>query len=105
MTSIGIFNILFFFLVILAITKPIGMFMVKLFQGERTLFHPLMRPLERLVYRFCGVREDEEQHWTHYAVSLIVFSLVGFLIVYAIQRLQRILPFNPNHFGTGQAPS
>jgi K+-transporting ATPase ATPase A chain len=105
MTSIGIFNILFFFLVILAITKPIGLFMVKLFQGERTLFHPAMRPLERLVYRMGGVREDEEQHWTQYAVSLIVFSLVGFLIVYAIQRLQRILPFNPNHFGTGQAPS
>jgi len=105
MTSLGILNILLFFLIVLAITKPIGMFMVKLFQGERTIFHPLMRPVERLVYRLCGVREDEEQHWTQYAVSLIVFSLVGFIIVYAIQRLQRILPFNPNHFGSGHAPA
>jgi len=105
MTPIGIFNIVLFFLLILAITKPVGVFMMKIFQGERTFLHPLLRPCERLVYRLCGVREGEEQHWTHYAASLIAFSLVGFLIAYLIQRLQRILPINPNHFGTGQAPS
>jgi K+-transporting ATPase ATPase A chain len=105
MTPVGLFNILVFFVVVLAITKPMGAFMVKIFQGERTFLHPLLRPIERLVYRWCGVQEDEEQHWTHYAVSLVAFSLVGFLLAYLIQRLQRILPINPNHFGTGQAPS
>src|SRR5271169_2032134 len=105
MTPVGLFNILVFFVVILAITKPLGAFMVKIFQGERTFLHPLLRPLERFVYRWCGVHEDEEQHWTHYAASLVAFSLVGFLIAYLIQRLQRVLPINPNHFGTGQAPS
>jgi len=105
MTSIGIFNIVLYFLLVLAITKPVGVFMVSIFQGERTFLHPVSRPLERLVYRLCGVREDEDQHWTQYAVSLIIFSLVGFLIVYAIQRLQRMMPFNPNQFGTGHAPS
>lgn len=105
MTPIGMFNIVLFFLLILAITKPIGVFMVRIFQGERTFLHPLMRPLERFTYRLCAVREDEEQHWSQYAVSLIAFSLAGFVIVYVIQRLQRIMPFNPNQFGTGHAPS
>jgi potassium-transporting ATPase potassium-binding subunit len=105
MTQMGLFNIVVFFLLVLAITKPIGLFMTKLFEGGRTFLHPLVRPLERLVYKLCGVREEEEQRWTQYAASLIAFSLVGFLFAYAIQRLQRILPLNPMHFGTGQAPS
>jgi K+-transporting ATPase ATPase A chain len=105
MTSVGLINIAIFFLLVLALTKPIGTFMVKIFQGERTFLHPALRPLERLAYKLCGVREDEEQHWTQYAASLIAFSVIGFLFVYFIQRLQRVLPFNPNHFGTGQAPS
>jgi K+-transporting ATPase ATPase A chain len=105
MTQMGLFNIVVFFLLVLAITKPIGLFMTKLFEGGRTFLHPLVRPLERLVYKLCGVREEEEQRWTQYAASLIAFSVVGFLFAYAIQRLQRLLPLNPMHFGTGQAPS
>ncbi len=105
MTPIGLLNILVYFLVLLAITKPVGAFMAKLFEGERTFLHPLLRPLERLTYRICGVREDAEQRWTQYAASLIAFSLASFVFVYLIQRLQRILPFNPMHFGTGRAPS
>jgi potassium-transporting ATPase potassium-binding subunit len=105
MTSNGLLNIAIFFLVILAVTKPLGIFMARLFEGERTFLHPVFRPVERLVYRIGGVHEDEEQHWTQYTFSLLAFSLVSFLFAYLIQRLQGILPFNPMHFGTSRAPS
>jgi potassium-transporting ATPase potassium-binding subunit len=105
MTTIGLVNIVVFFLVLLAITKPLGVYMAKVFEGQRTFLHPLLRPFERLSYRLCGIQEDKEQRWTEYTASLIAFSLVSFLFVYAIQRLQGHLPFNPMHFGTGQAPS
>src|SRR5215831_8397602 len=105
MTSIGVLNVVVFFLVILAVTKPIGVFMSKLFEGERTFLHPLLRPLEKLTYRLCGIREDSEQRWTQYAASLIAFSLMSFLFAYLIQRLQRFLPLNPMHFGSGKAPA
>lgn len=105
MTSNGLFNIAVFFLVILAITKPLGIYMAKVFEGERTFLHPVIRPLERLVYRLGGIREEEEQHWTHYTAALLAFSLVSFLFVYLIQRLQGFLPFNPMHFGTSHAPA
>lgn len=104
MTSIGLLNIAVFFLVLLVLTKPLGAFMAKVFEGERTFLHPLLRPFERLIYRVCGVREDSEQRWTQYAASLIAFSLVAFLFVYALQRLQGFLPLNPMGFGTAHAP-
>ena len=105
MTSIGVLNVVVYFLVILAVTKPMGVFLTKLFEGERTFLYPLLRPLEKLTYRLCGVREEAEQRWTQYAASLIAFSLVCFLFAYLIQRLQRFLPLNPMHFGSGKAPS
>src|SRR6202171_2677166 len=104
MTSIGIVQILVFFGLILLATKPIGLYMSRLFQGERTFLHPVIRPLEVLVYRLCGVREGEEQRWTEYAASLFSFSLFSFLFVYAFQRLQGHLPLNPQGFGTAQMP-
>jgi K+-transporting ATPase ATPase A chain len=105
MTSIGVLNVVVFFLVILAVSKPLGLFMTKLFEGERTFLHPVLRPLEKLTYRLCGIREDSEQRWTQYAASLIAFSLMSFIFAYFIQRLQRLLPLNPMHFGSGKAPS
>src|SRR5215831_10188719 len=99
MTSIGVLNVVVYFLLILAVTKPIGVFMSKLFEGERTFLHPLLRPLEKLTYRLCGISEDSEQRWTQYAASLIAFSLISFIFAYFIQRLQRFLPLNPMHFG------
>ncbi len=99
MTSTGLLQIFVFFLVILALTKPLGAFMARLFEGERTWMHRVIRPLERLIYRLSGVDENTEQHWTHYAGSLLAFSLVGILITYLVQRLQGLLPFNPQHFG------
>jgi K+-transporting ATPase ATPase A chain len=99
MTSIGLLQIFLFFLVLLALTKPLGAFMARVFEGERTFLHPVVRPLERLVYKLCGVDESNEQHWTHYAGSLLAFSLAGILLTYLIQRVQGILPFNPQGFG------
>ncbi|MDE3180248.1 MAG: potassium-transporting ATPase subunit KdpA [Acidobacteriota bacterium] len=104
MTSMGFLNVAVFFLVILVLTKPVGAYMATVFQGERTFLSPVLRPLERLVYRLCGIRETAEQRWTQYAASLIAFSLVCFLFVYAFERLQCFLPLNPLGFGTPQAP-
>jgi K+-transporting ATPase ATPase A chain len=98
MTSSGLLQIFLFFLIILALTKPVGAFMARLFEGERTFLHPVVRPLERLVYKLSGVDETAEQHWTHYAGSLLAFSLVGILLSYLIMRIQGILPFNPQGF-------
>src|ERR1039458_10326196 len=99
MTSTGLFQIFLFFLILLALTKPVGAYMAHLFEGERTFLHPVVRPLERMVYKLCGVDETSEQHWTHYAGSLLAFSLAGILLTYLIQRIQGILPFNPQGFG------
>jgi len=105
MTVNGILQIAFYFLVLLAITKPIGLFMARLFSGERTFLHPILRPIEKLVYRLAGVKEEVEQHWTQYAASLLAFSVAGFAIVYLLQRFQGVLPFNPQGFGTSHAPA
>jgi len=98
MTPSGLLQIFLFFLIILALTKPIGAFMARLFEGERTFLHPVVRPLERLVYKLSGVDESAEQHWTHYAGSLLAFSLAGILLTYLILRIQGMLPFNPQGF-------
>jgi K+-transporting ATPase ATPase A chain len=104
MAVLGIAQILVFFALVLAVTKPAGVFMYRVFEGQRTLLHPLLRPIERLIYRLGGVRKDVEQTWVRYTASLIVFSTFCFLFPYALQRLQGFLPLNPMHFSTGQAP-
>src|SRR5271169_6310174 len=105
MTLLGIAQIVIFFVVLLAITKPVGVFMYRVFEGERTFLHPVFRPLERLIYWLGGVQEDEEQSWVRYSASMISLSIFGFLFVYLLQRLQGHLPLNPMHFSTPQAPS
>jgi K+-transporting ATPase ATPase A chain len=104
MTIFGIAQISVFFLVILALAKPAGLFMYRVFEGQRTFLHPILRPLERLVYWLGGVREDVEQTWVRYTASLIALSTFCFLFPYILQRLQGLLPLNPMHFSTGQAP-
>jgi K+-transporting ATPase ATPase A chain len=84
--------------IMIAITAPLGGYMTRVFNGERTFLSPVLRPLERLVYLVCGVDEKEDQHWTVYGVAMLVFSLAGFLSLYLLQRLQAVLPFNPQHF-------
>jgi potassium-transporting ATPase potassium-binding subunit len=105
MTAMGWVQILFFFLIVLTITKPLGAFMYRVFEGQRTFLHPIFRPIEKLIYWVGGVREDEEQSWVRYSASLISFSIFSFLFVYVIQRLQGHLPLNPMHFSTPKAPS
>jgi potassium-transporting ATPase potassium-binding subunit len=100
MTSLGILQIALFFGLILACTKPLGAFMAKVFDGQRTFLHPIFRWLEVLTYKLAGVKEDVEQRWTQYTASLLSFSIFGFLLVYFIQRAQAYLPFNPQNFGT-----
>src|ERR1700687_3727736 len=97
MTTAAIAQIVVYVVLLLAITKPMGLFMARLFQGERTFLHPLLRPLERLVYKLCGVREDAEQRWTQYAGSLLSFSVFSFLFAYILQRAQGHLPLNPQN--------
>ncbi|MGA2325553.1 MAG: potassium-transporting ATPase subunit KdpA [Bryobacteraceae bacterium] len=99
MTGTGILEIAVFFAIVILVTKPLGLFMARLFQGERTFLHPVMRPVERLVYKLCGIREDVEQRWTHYAGGVLAFSIFAFLFVYLLQRLQGYLPLNPQGFG------
>jgi potassium-transporting ATPase potassium-binding subunit len=97
MTVNGWIQIAIFSLIVLLITRPLGGYMTRVFEGERTFLSPLLRPLERLIYGLSGVREDEDQHWTIYAVAMLLFSLVGFITLYVLQRLQAVLPFNPQH--------
>jgi len=101
MTSTGIFQIALFFALILACTKPLGVFMTRVFDGERTFLHPVLRWLEVLTYKVIGVQEEVEQRWTQYTAALISFSIFGFLLVYFIQRAQGFLPFNPQGFNAG----
>lgn len=100
MINVGILQIAVYFGIVLFITKPLGLFMSKLFQGQRTFMHPLMRPVESLMYKLCGVREDQEQHWMTYAGGLLSLSFFSFLFVYVLQRMQGYLPFNPQGVGT-----
>jgi K+-transporting ATPase ATPase A chain len=96
MTINGWLQIALFCAVVIAITKPLGGYMTRVFAGERTLLSPVLRPLERLTYALCGVDPEKEQHWTGYAVAMLLFSLVGFLSIYALMRLQAAIPLlNP----------
>jgi len=104
MTSIGVLQIAIFFGLILVCTKPLGAFMVKVFEGQRTFLHPVLRWLEVLTYKATGIKEDVEQRWTHYTASLLSFSIFGFLLTYLIQRAQGFLPFNPAHFNASNVP-
>jgi len=98
MTANGWFQILFFLALILLVTKPMGIFMARVFGRERTFMDPVLRPIERLVYRLTGVDEDHEMRWTEYAVCMLLFSLVSMIVLYLIERLQWYLPFNPQRF-------
>src|SRR4051794_2482737 len=99
MTANGIFQLALYFGVILLVTRPLGTYMARVFQGERTLLTPVLRPVERLFYALFGVREDEDMKWTTYAYALLMFSIVSGLFTYALLRLQGHLPFNPKGFG------
>ncbi|MGA7674856.1 MAG: potassium-transporting ATPase subunit KdpA [Rhizomicrobium sp.] len=98
MTINGWIQIAFYCAIIIAITKPFGGYMTAVFNGERTFLSPLLRPLERVLYAISGVDEKEDQHWLTYAIAMLAFTAAGFLSLYALQRLQALLPFNPQKF-------
>ncbi|MBA3914730.1 MAG: potassium-transporting ATPase subunit KdpA [Acidobacteriales bacterium] len=98
MTVNGCFQILFFLALIFLVTKPLGIFITRVFNRERTFLDPVLNPLERVLYRLTGVDESREMHWTEYAASMLLFSAVSMLLLYCMQRVQGWLPFNPQKF-------
>jgi potassium-transporting ATPase potassium-binding subunit len=99
MTLNGWLQIVFFLLALVLVTPVVGGYMARVFTRQRTWLDPVLRPLERLLYRLTGVDESREMRWTEYAVALLMFSVVSLLVLYAMQRLQQVLPFNPQAFG------
>jgi K+-transporting ATPase ATPase A chain len=98
MTINGWLQIAVFLALVLAVTKPMGIFLTHVFNRERTFMDPVLRPLERLLYRLTGVDEDHEMKWTEYAFAMLLFSVVSMLLLYLMQRVQGFLPFNPQKF-------
>lgn len=99
MTGNGWLQIGVFIAAVLLCAKPLGLYMAAVFERRRTWLDPMMVPVEKLLYRCTGVRPDEEMHWTVYAVSMLMFSAVTLLLTYLIERIQQVLPFNPQHLG------
>ncbi len=100
MTANGWLQIAIYLLVLLAITKPMGVFMARVFAGEKTFLDPVLRPVERLLYRVCGIDDTREMDWKEYTIAMLLFSSVGMLTLYLIERVQQLLPWNPQHFAT-----
>src|SRR5689334_10275824 len=100
MTLNGILQIVAYLAVLLLIVKPLGLYMARVYQGQPIIIDRVLRPVERLIYRLCGTREDDEMDWKTYALALILFSGAGVLFLYLLQRVQGSLPLNPRGFGT-----
>ena len=98
MTVNGWLQIAVFLTLVLLVTKPLGVFMTRVFNRERTFMDPVLRPLERLIYKLTRVDENHEMRWTEYAASMLLFSVVSMLVLYAMERLQLYLPLNPQKF-------
>jgi K+-transporting ATPase ATPase A chain len=95
MTIIGWVQILLFGTIVTALVRPLGWYMTRVFNGERTFLSPVLRPVEQVLYRLGGVSESREQDWVSYTVAMLFFHVGGFLILYALMRTQALLPFNP----------
>ena len=100
MTANGWLQIVLFFVVLLAVTKPLGVFMARVFSGEKTFLDPVLRPIERLLYRATGIDEKREMDWKEYAIAMLLFSAVSMLVLYLIERAQHWLPWNPQHLAS-----
>ena len=99
MTANGWLQILLFLALILLVTKPLGVYMSRVFSREKTFLDPVLRPIERLLYRVTRVDESHEMRWTEYAIAMLLFSMVSMVVLYLMERLQGYLPFNPQKFG------
>jgi K+-transporting ATPase ATPase A chain len=103
MTANGWFQICFFFALVLVCAKPLGLYMARVFERERTFADRLFRPMERLIYRLTGIDETHEMRWTEYSITMLLFSVTTLLLTYVLERLQHVLPLNPQHL-PGVAP-
>lgn len=99
MTLIGWVQIGFLLAIVLASIKPLGLYMAKVFSGEKTVLAPVLGPLETAIYKLSGINRDKEQGWLAYTLAMLAFSVAGFVVLYAIMRLQAYLPVNPQGFG------
>jgi potassium-transporting ATPase potassium-binding subunit len=99
MTANGLFQLALYVVVLIALAKPLGAYMARVYEGRPFGLDRVLGPVERLIYRLCGVRPDEEMNWKNYAIAMLLFNFAGFLAVYALQRLQHVLPLNPQGFG------
>ncbi|MBI5653857.1 MAG: potassium-transporting ATPase subunit KdpA [Chloroflexi bacterium] len=95
MTTFGVLQIVLYLVVLILLVKPLGAFMARVFQRERTILDPILRPVERVIYRLCGVTPDQEMDWKQYAFAVLAFNFLGLAAVYVIQRVQGFLPLNP----------
>lgn len=98
MTNNGILQIVLYLFIILACTKPLGWYMAHIYENKPCGINRWFQPVEKLIYKVCGIQPEQEMGWKHYLYSMLLFSLVGFLVVYSLQRLQFYLPLNPQHF-------
>ncbi|MBW4037876.1 MAG: potassium-transporting ATPase subunit KdpA [Acidobacteria bacterium] len=98
MTANGWFQIFLFFALVLVCAKPLGVYMARVFEREKTYADVVFRPVERVIYRLTGIDETHEMRWTEYAVTMLLFSAVTMVMTYAVERLQQFLPLNPQHF-------
>nr|HMN62255.1 potassium-transporting ATPase subunit KdpA [Anaerolinea sp.] len=99
MTAYGWIQIIVYLAVLVLLVRPLGAYMAHVYQGERTLLTPVLAPVERLFYRLAGVRPEDEMDWKVYAGAVLVFSAAGFVLLYALQRAQGLLPLNPAGLG------
>ncbi len=97
MTANGWLQFAIFSVVLLATVRPVGIYLARVMEGERTWLDPVLRPFERLIYKLCGVNASKEMSWREYAFALLGFSAVSMVFTYAIERLQVFLPWNPQH--------
>ena len=93
------FQLIFYLVVLLALAKPLGSFMAKVYQGEHTFLDRVLGPVERFIYRLSGVKPEEDMNWKTYAIAVLLFNVMGLLAVYALQRFQAVLPLNPQGLG------
>ncbi len=105
MTTNGILQILLFFGVILLLTKPMGVYLTRIYTGEKTFLDFIFKPCERLIYAICRIEAEREMNWKQYGAGVLIFSLMSSLALYAVQRLQGVLPFNPQNFNAPSAES
>ena len=97
MSANGWLQFAIYSVILLVSVRPVGTYMARVFEGERTWIDPVLRPFERLIYRLCGVKADKEMNWREYTFALLGFSAVTMVLTYAIERLQFYLPWNPQH--------